>query len=77
MFNYKQFKQKKKRTVNPDIPRPNLMTHEKKLKESQESLEDLQRQVQDLQQQLSGIKSKYNDMQSSIAMLINYMRKNK
>ena len=77
MFNYKQFKQKKKRVMNPDIPRPNLMTHEKKLKESQASMEELQHQVLSLEQQLLQMRSKYNDMQSSISMLISYMRKHK
>jgi hypothetical protein len=30
---FKAMKQKKKRAVNPDIPRPNLFTHEKRLKD--------------------------------------------
>ena len=35
-FNAKQFKQKKKRAVDPNAPpRPNLLTHEKRMKESQ------------------------------------------
>jgi hypothetical protein len=74
MLNYKQFKQKKKRVTNPDIVRPNLMTHEKKLKESQITIESLQNQVYDLERQLSGLKLKYNDIQASVSRLINYMR---
>lgn len=77
VFNTNQFKQKKKRVMNPDIVRPNLFSHEKKLKDSQATIDQLQNQVDELQSQIMRMKSKYEDMQSSISMLIAYMRKNK
>ncbi len=53
-------KQKKKRAVNPDIPRPNLFTHEKKLKDMQavndsamQTISQLQARVQRLERKLS------------------------
>ena len=53
-------KQKKKRAVNPDIVRPNLFTHEKKLKDMQavndtavDTIQRLQSRVQRLEAKLS------------------------
>lgn len=78
MFNFKQFKQKKKRVVDPNAPpRPNLLTHEKKLKESQAAFDELQRLVYTQQQEIDSLRSKMRDMQSSMEMLIGYVRRNK
>ena len=53
-------KQKKKRAVNPDIPRPNLFTHEKKLKDMQaandgaaQTIAQLQNRIQRLERKLA------------------------
>ena len=78
MLNYKQFKQKKKREVDPNAPpRPNLLTHEKRMKESQMAFDELQRIVQQQADEIRMLKSKYNDMQNSVSMLINYIRQNR
>ena len=78
MLNYKQFKQKKKREVDPNAPpRPNLLTHEKRMKESQIAFDELQRIVQQQADEIRMLKSKYNDMQNSVSMLINYIRQNR
>lgn len=74
-FNPAQFKQKKKRVVNPDIPRPNLFSHEKKLKESQATIEDLQIQVRRLTEDLATLKTNYINMQQSINNIINVLRR--
>lgn len=57
---FKAMKQKKKRAVNPDIVRPNLFTHEKKLKDMQvvndtavDTIQRLQSRVQRLEAKLS------------------------
>lgn len=77
-FNSAQFKQKKKRAVNPDAPpRPNLLTHEKKMKESQIAFNELRRIVLQQEDELRMLKHRMNDMQSSIGMLVNYLKKNK
>jgi DNA-binding transcriptional regulator GbsR (MarR family) len=78
MLNYKQFKQKKKREVDPNAPpRPNLLTHEKRMKESQIAFDELQSIVQQQADEIRMLKSKYNDMQNSVSMLINYIRQNR
>ena len=43
---FKAMKQKKKRAVNPDIPRPNLFTHEKRLKDMSTAAEEAMRTIQ-------------------------------
>lgn len=57
---FKAMKQKKKRAVNPDIPRPNLFTHEKKLKDMQaandgaaQTIAQLQNRIQRLERKLA------------------------
>ena len=76
-FNPLQFKQKKKRVVNPDIPRPNLFSHEKKLKESQTIIEDLQIQLRKQAEEIATLKSNYVNMQQSINQIINVLRRGK
>lgn len=73
-----QFKQKKKRAVDPNAPpRPNLMSHEKRMKESAIEFDQLARQVENQANELSALRTKFSNMQTSIDMLINYVRKNK
>jgi hypothetical protein len=74
-FNPLQFKQKKKRVVNPDIPRPNLFSHEKKLKESQTIIEDLQIQLRRQTEEIAALKSNYLNMQQSVNQIINVFRR--
>ena len=46
-YNPAQFNAKKKRAVDPNTPpRPNLLTHEKKMKESQLAFDELYHRVQ-------------------------------
>lgn len=78
MFNPGQFKQKKKRAVDPNAPpRPNLLSQDKKLRETQQTITGLQQQVLALSGELHSLKIKYNSMQSSMDQLINYMRRMK
>jgi septal ring factor EnvC (AmiA/AmiB activator) len=74
-FDPRQFKQKKKRVMDPTIPRPNLFSHEKKLKENQQFVEDLQSQLRRQAEEVETLKNKYADLQQSIAQLINYVRR--
>ena len=76
-FNPAQFKQKKKRVMNPDIPRPNLFSHEKKLKESQAIIEDLQTQLRKQAEEIATLKSNYVNMQQSVNQIINILRRGK
>lgn len=54
----KSMKVKKKRAVNPDIPRPNLFSHEKQLKDMQATNTQLAAQVQELHQQVQRLERK-------------------
>jgi len=77
-FNPKQFKQKKKRAVDPNAPpRPNLLSQDKKLRETQQAFGELTELVRKQAAEIESMKHKYRDMQQSIAQLINYVRKNK
>jgi membrane-associated HD superfamily phosphohydrolase len=77
VFDPRQFKQKKKRVVNPDIPRPNLFSHEKKLKESQMIIDDLQAALRKQLEEINQLKSNYSNMHQSINQIINYLRKDR
>jgi hypothetical protein len=75
---YSQFKQKKKRPVDPNAPpRPNLLSHEKQMKESKIEFIDLQRKVEEQAAEIEALRVKYNRLSSSMEMLINYVRKSK
>ena len=77
-FNPKQFKQKKKRAVDPNAPpRPNLLSQDKKLREAQGIIEDLQARVRSQGAEIETLKAGYRDMQTSISQMINYLRKGK
>lgn len=76
MFNPKMFKQKKKREVDPNAPpRPNLMSHDKTIRESKVEFDRLRDLVNKQADEISSIKIKYNSMQSSVAQILNYLRK--
>ena len=75
-FNPDQFKKKKKRAVNPDAPpRPNLLSQDKKLRETTEAFGKLHDLVVRQQAAIDSLQSKYTSMQQSVDQLINYLRK--
>jgi len=74
-FNAAQFKQKKKRAVDPTAPpRPNLLSHEKKFKENEQHINRLVSIVERQQNQLDELHTKYTNLQISMEQLINYIR---
>jgi len=76
MFNPLQFKKKKKRAVNPDAPpRPNLLSQDKKLRETTEAFGKLHDLVARQQAAIDDLQSKYNRMQQSVDQILNYLRK--
>ena len=76
MFNPKMFKQKKKRAVNPDAPpRPNLMSHDKKLREQTQAMDRLLRMVERQQTEIERLQTKYEGMQNSIDQILNVLRR--
>ena len=77
-FNPLQFKQKKKRAVDPNAPpRPNLLSQDKKLRETTEAFAKLHDMVARQQAAIDSLQSKYISMQQSMEQLINYVRNNK
>jgi t-SNARE complex subunit (syntaxin) len=76
MFNPKMFKQKKKREVDPNAPpRPNLMSHDKTIRESQAAFNQLENHVRSQQEEIDKLKSNYSNMQQSVNQLINLVRR--
>ena len=72
MFNPKMFKQKKKREVDPNAPpRPNLLSQDKKLRETTDAFGKLHVMVANQQATIDELKSKYTRMQQSMEQLIN------
>ena len=76
MFNPRMFKQKKKREVDPNAPpRPNLMSHDKTIREGQMAFTRLEDRVQTQAEELARLKSDYANLQQSVAHILNYLRK--
>jgi predicted RNase H-like nuclease (RuvC/YqgF family) len=75
-FNPNQFKQKKKRAVDPNAPpRPNLMSHDKTIREGQAAFTQLEDRVRRQAEEIDTLKNKYADLQQSVAQILNYLRK--
>jgi hypothetical protein len=76
MFNPKMFKQKKKREVDPNAPpRPNLMSHDKTIRESKVEFDRLRDLVDRQADEIASLKNKYNSMQSSVDRILSYLSK--
>jgi len=76
MFNPKMFKQKKKREVDPNAPpRPNLMSHDKTIRESKVEFDRLRDLVNRQADEIASLKNKYNSMQSSVDKILSYLSK--
>ena len=75
-FNPKMFQQKKKREVDPNAPpRPNLLSHDKTIREGQAAFARLEDRVRDQAEEISRLKSDYTNLQQSVAHILNYLRK--
>ena len=76
MFNPKMFKQKKKREVDPNAPpRPNLMSHDKTIRESRIEFDRLRDLVNQQADEIAALKSKYSNIQSSVDRILSYISK--
>ncbi len=76
MFNPKMFKQKKKREVDPNAPpRPNLMSHDKTIREGRIEFDRLRDLVNQQADEIAALKSKYSNMQSSVDRILSYISK--
>jgi hypothetical protein len=69
------FKQKKKRTVDPNAPpRPNLLSQDKKLRETTEAFGKLHDMVARQQSTIDDLQAKYNRMQQAVDQLVSLVR---
>ena len=76
MFNPKMFKQKKKREVDPNAPpRPNLMSHDKTIREGRVEFDRLRDLVNQQADEIIALKNKYNNMQSGVDRILSYLSK--
>ena len=72
---FKAMKAKKKREVDPNAPpRPNLMTHNVKLKDQENALIELRFEVNQLKDIVSSLKSKLEYQNSYIQLLHSKIR---
>jgi hypothetical protein len=77
-YNPEQYKAKKKRAVDPNAPpRPNLLSHDKVIREQKDVILNLQLQIRRQAEELESLKNKYNNMQQSITGILSYLRKGK
>jgi hypothetical protein len=75
-FDPRQFKQKKKRAVDPDAPpRPNLMSHDKVIREQKDVINALEDRLAKQADEIASLKTKYTDMQQSVNQILNFLRK--
>jgi hypothetical protein len=59
---FKAMKAKKKRAVNPDAPpRPNLMTHDVKIRDQQNVISSMQQEIFNLKDSVRSLKNKLNN----------------
>ena len=64
-------KQKKKRTVDPDIPRPNLFSHDKEIRGIKSANETAMQQIMNLQDQVRRMERKLRAQTDYLSALHN------
>jgi len=68
------YKTKKKRAVDPNAPpRPNLLNHEKRIKDASTTVEQLQQQNQDLRRRMDELESKMINQTAYLNQLHQYI----
>lgn len=72
------YKVKKKRAVDPNAPpRPNLMTHEVKLRTAQQTVEALENQVRIMTTRIESLEAKLRSQTQYLQALHDTVRRNK
>jgi hypothetical protein len=75
-FNPDQFKPKKKRIVDPNAPpRPNLLSQDKKLRETTEAFGKLHNLVSTQANEIARLKNDYKNLQASVEKILTYLSK--
>ena len=71
---FDMYKTKKKRAVDPNAPpRPNLLNHEKRLKETTVTVEQVQQENQELKRRLEALESKILNQTNYLNTLHQYV----
>jgi hypothetical protein len=74
---FKAMKAKKKRAVNPDAPpRPNLMTHDVKIRDQQNVISSMQHEIFNLKDTVRSLQNKLNN-QTEYLQAVHSKLKNK
>ena len=74
MSMFDMYRVKKKKVVDPNAPpRPNLLNHEKRLKETTVTVEQLQQQNQDLRNRIDRLESKLSNQTAYLNSLHQYV----
>jgi hypothetical protein len=77
-YNPAQFKARKKRLVDPNAPpRPNLLTHEKKMKESQAAFDELYHKVHQQAQLIESLRVKFQFIETTLNYIVAKLKGNK
>ena len=72
------YKVKKKRAVDPNAPpRPNLMTHEVKLRTAQQTIEELEQQVRVMTARVESMEAKMRNQTQYLQALHDTVRRNR
>ena len=72
------YKVKKKRAVDPNAPpRPNLMTHEVKLRTAQQTIDALEQQVRVMTARVESMEAKMRNQTQYLQALHDTVRRNK
>ena len=73
---FSQYKQKKKRAVDPDAPpRPNLLTHEKRLKEYDTQVSSQAETITKQQEEINRLRAKVNRLESTVNSILSYLKR--
>jgi hypothetical protein len=71
-MDYSQYKVKKKRAVDPNAPpRPNLLSHEKVLKDTKSQIAEIVAVVQSQAQEIRSLRSRVGSLEHTINILRN------
>lgn len=74
MSMFDMYRPKKKRAVDPNAPpRPNLLNHEKRLKETVVTIEQVQQENQELRRRLEAVESKLLNQNNYLNTLHQYV----
>lgn len=74
MSMFDMYRAKKKKVVDPNAPpRPNLLNHEKRLKDASSTVEQLQRDNHDLKRRIEALESKLTNQTAYLNTLHQYV----